>query len=183
MRAPCQPEKCKIVTISLCETSVDVFVPYLGNLSVLLDHARPMRGRKTSIPRSCSIAARSQHVRSDAAGRRGQPPRDGRLRAAGRARAARVSGDRARYRRAQIADRDRDRFRAGPAARGDRSRRGQGGRLHLQERRNAKIHRAVAAADVQRAAVLLSRHDGLRHPAPRRRRSRQEGFSGTARQA
>ncbi|MBR1300799.1 DUF1993 family protein [Bradyrhizobium sp. AUGA SZCCT0042] len=27
------------MTISLCETSVDVFVPYLGNLSVLLDHA------------------------------------------------------------------------------------------------------------------------------------------------
>ena len=29
----------KIVTISLSEASVDVFVPYLGNLSVLLDHA------------------------------------------------------------------------------------------------------------------------------------------------
>ena len=29
----------KIVPLSLCETSVDVFVPYLGNLSVLLDHA------------------------------------------------------------------------------------------------------------------------------------------------
>jgi hypothetical protein len=27
------------VSISLCESSVDVFVPYLGNLSVLLDHA------------------------------------------------------------------------------------------------------------------------------------------------
>lgn len=27
------------MTISLCETSVDVFVPYLGNLSTLLDHA------------------------------------------------------------------------------------------------------------------------------------------------
>jgi hypothetical protein len=27
------------VTISLCESSVDVFVPYLGNLSALLDHA------------------------------------------------------------------------------------------------------------------------------------------------
>ena len=27
------------MTISLCELSVDVFVPYLGNLSVLLDHA------------------------------------------------------------------------------------------------------------------------------------------------
>jgi hypothetical protein len=27
------------VSVSLCETSVDVFVPYLGNLSVLLDHA------------------------------------------------------------------------------------------------------------------------------------------------
>jgi len=27
------------VTLSLCESSVDVFVPYLGNLSVLLDHA------------------------------------------------------------------------------------------------------------------------------------------------
>jgi uncharacterized protein len=26
------------VSISLCESSVDVFVPYLGNLSVLLDH-------------------------------------------------------------------------------------------------------------------------------------------------
>jgi hypothetical protein len=29
----------KIVTITLCESSVDVFVPYLGNLSALLDHA------------------------------------------------------------------------------------------------------------------------------------------------
>src|SRR5258708_360940 len=29
----------KIVSISLCESSVDVFVPYLGNLSALLDHA------------------------------------------------------------------------------------------------------------------------------------------------
>jgi hypothetical protein len=29
----------KIVSVSLCESSVDVFVPYLGNLSVLLDHA------------------------------------------------------------------------------------------------------------------------------------------------
>jgi hypothetical protein len=28
-----------IVTLSLCEASVDVFVPYLGNLSTLLDHA------------------------------------------------------------------------------------------------------------------------------------------------
>ena len=27
------------MSISLCEASVDVFVPYLGNLSVLLDHA------------------------------------------------------------------------------------------------------------------------------------------------
>ena len=27
------------MTISLCESSVDVFTPYLGNLSVLLDHA------------------------------------------------------------------------------------------------------------------------------------------------
>ena len=27
------------MSLSLCETSVDVFVPYLGNLSVLLDHA------------------------------------------------------------------------------------------------------------------------------------------------
>ena len=27
------------MSISLCESSVDVFVPYLGNLSVLLDHA------------------------------------------------------------------------------------------------------------------------------------------------
>jgi hypothetical protein len=27
------------VTISLCESSVDVFVPYLGNLSALLEHA------------------------------------------------------------------------------------------------------------------------------------------------
>jgi hypothetical protein len=27
------------VTITLCESAVDVFVPYLGNLSVLLDHA------------------------------------------------------------------------------------------------------------------------------------------------
>lgn len=27
------------MTISLCESSVDVFVPYLGNLSALLDHA------------------------------------------------------------------------------------------------------------------------------------------------
>ena len=44
----------------------------------------------------------------------------------------------------------------------------------------AKIHRQIAAADVQRSAVLLSRHDGLRHPAPRRRRYRQEGFSGAA---
>ena len=29
----------KIVTLSLCEVSVDVFVPYLGNLSDLLDRA------------------------------------------------------------------------------------------------------------------------------------------------
>ena len=29
----------KIVSLSLCESSVDVFVPYLGNLSVLLDRA------------------------------------------------------------------------------------------------------------------------------------------------
>ena len=27
------------MTLSLCESSVDVFVPYLGNLSALLDHA------------------------------------------------------------------------------------------------------------------------------------------------
>lgn len=27
------------MSLSLCESSVDVFVPYLGNLSVLLDHA------------------------------------------------------------------------------------------------------------------------------------------------
>ncbi|MBR1143714.1 DUF1993 family protein [Bradyrhizobium sp. AUGA SZCCT0431] len=27
------------MSISLCESSVDVFVPYLGNLSILLDHA------------------------------------------------------------------------------------------------------------------------------------------------
>ena len=36
------------------------------------------------------------------------------------------------------------------------------------------------AADFQRAAVLFSRHDGLRHLAPLRRRSRQKGFFGNA---
>ena len=32
---------------------------------------------------------------------------------------------------------------------------------------------------VQRAAILLSRHHGIRHPAPLRRRTREKGFSGT----
>ncbi len=34
-----QPEKIQNVTISLHEASIGVFVPYLGNLSALLDHA------------------------------------------------------------------------------------------------------------------------------------------------
>ncbi|MBR1227910.1 DUF1993 domain-containing protein [Bradyrhizobium sp. AUGA SZCCT0176] len=38
------------MTISLCETSVDVFVPYLGNLSVLLDHASAYAKAKNSDP-------------------------------------------------------------------------------------------------------------------------------------
>jgi hypothetical protein len=40
----------EIVTISLYEASVGVFVPYLGNLSRLLDHASAMREPETSIP-------------------------------------------------------------------------------------------------------------------------------------
>jgi len=44
----------------------------------------------------------------------------------------------------------------------------------------AEVYRPIASAHLQRAAVLFSRHYGLRHPAPLRRRSRQEGFSGNA---
>ena len=42
----------EIVTISLHEASVGVFVPYLGNLSALLDHASAHAGPETSIPPS-----------------------------------------------------------------------------------------------------------------------------------
>jgi len=38
MSAPCQPE-IQTVSISLYDASVGIFVPYLGNLSGLLDHA------------------------------------------------------------------------------------------------------------------------------------------------
>jgi hypothetical protein len=41
--------------------------------------------------------------------------------------------------------------------------------------------RHAVVASVQRTAVLFSRHHGLRHLAPLRRRSRQEGLFGNAR--
>ena len=40
----------KIVPLSLCEVSVDVFVPYLGNLSDLLDHASAHANAKSIDP-------------------------------------------------------------------------------------------------------------------------------------
>ena len=46
------------MTLSLCEASVDVFVPYLGNLSALLDHAAAHARATTSIPRPAQYAAR-----------------------------------------------------------------------------------------------------------------------------
>jgi uncharacterized protein len=40
----------EILTLSLSESSVDVFVRYLGNLSVLLDHAAVYAGTKNIDP-------------------------------------------------------------------------------------------------------------------------------------
>ena len=45
---------------------------------------------------------------------------------------------------------------------------------------DSRVCRSIPATDLQRTAVLFSRHDGLRHLAPLRRRSRQEGLSGNA---
>jgi hypothetical protein len=64
----------------------------------------------------------------------------------------------------QGAHRDRDRFYPESAARPDQRRRQQGSGFHVPERFGAEIHRPIASADVQRAAILLSRHHGiLRH--------------------
>jgi Domain of unknown function (DUF1993) len=53
-------------------------------------------------------------------------------------------------------------------------------RLHVSKWLDAKIHGSIVAAYVQRSAVLFSPHHGLRHPAPLRRRTRQERFSGSS---
>ena len=137
------PGEIEIVTISLHEASVGVFVPYLGNLSGSARQGLgPCRSPKHRSGRPSEHAALTHHVQLEAAGGRGQPACDRCRRAAGWPCASRIFGYRARYSRAQGADIGGDRFRAGPAARGDRRRSRQGSRLHFQERRPAKIHRA-----------------------------------------
>ena len=115
-----------------------------------------------------------------APGRRGHPACGAVVLRCLRCAAAGISGNRAGYCRTQGADRHRDRFRAQPAAGPDQRHRRQGSGFHLSQRRATHIHRAVAAATFS-VPQFFSRHDRLRHPAPLRRRTGQEGFSGAAR--
>jgi hypothetical protein len=77
----------EIVTISLYEASVGVFVPYLGNLSDLLDRASAYAKARNIDP-----VVLSQHVQSDATGGGGQPSRRGGLCTTGRPSAAHIRG-------------------------------------------------------------------------------------------
>ena len=171
----------EIVTISLYEASVGVFVPYLGNLSGLLDHASAHAEARNIDPAvllnmrlypnmyslkqqvgeanrhavvACALlAGRAPHTFSDT------EPDIAELKSRISAAIDFVQG----LPRAEIdgaADKEVV--------------------FTFKNGAKRKFTGQIAAADVQRAAVLLSRHDGLRHPAPRRRRSRQEGFSGAA---
>src|SRR5271169_498391 len=101
-------------------------------------------------------------------------PRGARLRFALRPRPSSIRGHRSRHSRTQGAHRDRKELREELEADPDRRHRRKRGRLHFSERHDASIYRSIAATDIQRAAVLFSRDDGLRHLASLRRRTHQE---------
>ena len=165
------------------EASVGLFVPYLRNLSGLLDKGVAYaEARKFNPAVLLGMRMAPEHVRSGAADRRGLPPRHGRARPCWRDREPvalpvlehDMAGLQARIAtsiefieslpRAEIdAAAERDVF------------------FRLKNGDRDALHRADAAADLQRAAVLLSRHDGLRHVAARRRRAREEGLSSDRR--
>ena len=90
---------------------------------------------------------------------------------------------RSKLRRARRAADQGDRLRQRFQACADRRQRGQGDQDHVSERRDARLHRAVAAVGKFAAEFLFPLHHGLRHPAPLRRRSRQARFHGDAGQS
>src|SRR5258705_6280846 len=122
----------------------------------------------------------SQHVQPHSPGRRGCQARGCCVRPARWRGTAGVSGYRVGHSRTQGAYRRRDRFHSATAAGSDQRARKERSGLHIPQWFRAEVYRPIASAHLQRAAVLFSRHYGLRHPAPLRRRSRQEGFSGNA---
>ena len=169
------------MAISLHEASVGVFVPYLGNLSSLLDQAAAhaaagnidpavllnMRLSPTMYSLKQQVGEANRHATVAGALLAGRVPQA----------FSDTEPDIPELKaRISVAI---DFVQGLPRAEIEFCRR-QGSRFHFQEWYPAKIYRKVAAADVQHSAVLFSRHDGLRHPAPRRRRACQEGFSGTA---
>jgi hypothetical protein len=168
----------EIVTISLYEASVGVFVPYLGNLSDLLDRASA-HAKARNIDPAVLLNMRLYPNMYNLTRQVGEANRHAVVGCALLAgRAPHTFGEsepdiaELQSRISAAIEFVQDLPRAAIDSAADN--------VHIQERSDAQFYRAITAADIQRASVLLSRHHGLRHPAPRRRGSRQEGFSRTA---
>jgi hypothetical protein len=166
------------VTISIYEASVGLFVPYLRNLSVLLDKGVAYAEARKFNP-AVLLGMRLAPNMYDLAQQVGEACRHATVAPAVLAQRDPVvlpvlehdmAGLQARI--ATSIDVHRE-----PAARRDRCRGRADRLLQAEERHRAAVHGTDAAADVQRPAILLSRHDRLRPVAARRRRTREEGLS------
>jgi len=164
------------MTISMHRLAIGTFTQFLASLSDLLDHAAASAEARKIDP-SILLNARLYPNMYNLTRQVGEAIRHAVV-SCGLLTGA--DGCRTGYSGTQGAHRDRHRLCAGFATCSDQCRGNEGGRVQVPEWLGAKIYRAIIVAYVQRAAVLFSRHDGLRHPAPLRRRSRQEGFSGNA---
>jgi len=151
------------------ESSVGIFSQYLGNLSDILDraaaHAAERRIDPSILLRSRlypnmydlthQVGEASRHVVLDCALLSGaEPPAFGDSEPDLPELTSRIATVIAFMQSLQ------------PAACSDQRRCREGSRVHVPERFDTKIHRKIAATDVQRAAVLFSRYHGVRHPAP-----------------
>ena len=161
-----------MTTISMYKISVPIFVQFLTSLSAVLDKAAAFaEAEEDRAVGAAEHAACARHVSAGAAGAGGDRSRHQRLRQARRRRAADLSEHRGDHSRAQGAHRQDHRVHQGPQAGADRRHRGQGDQDHVPERRRARVHRAVAAAQQLAAEFLFPLHHRLRHPAPLRRSS------------
>lgn len=158
------------MTISMHQSSVGVFTHFLDSLSGLLDHASA-HAEKHKIDSAILLNARLYPNMYNFTRQVGETNRHAVLACALLAgvNPPGFTGNRIRHRPTQGADRERKGFRGEHPAGPDRWHRGKGSNLYIPQWYDEAIHRSIVAADLQRAAILLSSHNGLRHLATLRR--------------